>query len=65
METSVAAVCVLDPEGSIMYANPVAAEILGLTQSEIVQRRKDAPEWSSKAIDGGPWPDENSPSLVY
>ena len=61
LDTSVAAVCVLDPKGHIIFANPKAEDILGLKPSEIVKRDYDAPEWKSTAVDGGPWPDENQP----
>ncbi len=61
LDTSIAAICVLDPQGQIIFANAKAEDILGLKPQEIVKRTYDAPEWKSTAIDGGPWPDENQP----
>ncbi|MGI9629302.1 MAG: PAS domain S-box protein [Longimicrobiales bacterium] len=61
LDTSVTAVCVLDPDGQIVFANQKAADILGLKPHEIVKRRYDAPEWRSTAVDGGLWPDEKQP----
>lgn len=61
METSVAAITIVSPEGKITFANASATHILGLTQDEINQRTYDAPNWKHTAIDGGPWHDEDQP----
>lgn len=61
LATSVAAFVVLDPSGQIIYANPSAEGVLGLTRSEIERRTFDAPEWRSTDLDGGPWPEEMQP----
>jgi len=61
LDTSVAAICVLDTDGRILFANQHAEQVLGLRPSEIVGRSYDAPEWKSTDLDGGPWPDEMQP----
>ncbi|MBX9928818.1 MAG: PAS domain S-box protein [Gemmatimonadaceae bacterium] len=61
LQTSVAAIVAIEPSGEIVFANAQAERILGLTRSDIVGRRYDAPSWHSTALDGGPWPDENQP----
>jgi PAS domain S-box-containing protein len=61
MDSSLAAITVLDIEGKILFCNQVAERVLGLTPSAIEGMHYNAPEWRSTAVDGGPWPDENSP----
>ncbi len=61
MNTSIAAITVLDTEGAIIFANDSAERVLGLTKREITQRTYDAPEWRFTDLDGSPWPDEKQP----
>lgn len=61
MQTSVAAVTVLNPQGEILYANSSAEKVLGLTLDELKSRRYNSPEWKATAIDGGPWTPEDQP----
>ena len=61
MNTSVAAITIVSPQGQIIYANEQAEHVLGLTRDELEQRSYNAPEWQHTAIDGGPWPDEKQP----
>ena len=61
METSPAGITVVDREGKIIFANPQAEIVLGLTKSEITQRTYNAPEWRITAYDGNPFPDQELP----
>lgn len=64
MDTSVAAITVLNPEGRIVYCNRAAELVLGLMPSEVEGKSYDDPEWRSTDVDGGPWPDERQPFNV-
>lgn len=59
--TATAGIVILDTSGQIVFANARAEEVLGLSTSQIVGRRYDAPQWRSTAPDGGVWPDEAQP----
>ncbi|MEM6734401.1 MAG: PAS domain-containing protein, partial [Myxococcota bacterium] len=48
MESSLAGVCVLNPDGQIIFANRAAEEILGLSRKFITQLSYDAPEWRTR-----------------
>jgi PAS domain S-box-containing protein len=61
LQTAATAVCVLSPGGEIVFANDRAEQILGLSASQVIGRRYDAPEWHATAPDGGPWPEEAQP----
>ncbi len=61
IETSVAAIIVVSPEGQITFANKSAEQILGLKRNEIESRRYDTPDWKHTDYDGNPWPDEKQP----
>ncbi len=61
LETSIAAIAVVDMEGRILFCNRAAERLLGLTPSEVEGRAYDDPEWRSTDVDGGPWPDEDRP----
>ncbi|MFB5652421.1 PAS domain-containing protein [Leptospira wolffii] len=61
METSVAAVTVLNPQGEILYANASAERVLGLRLESLKQRKYNSPEWKATAIDGGEWTPEDQP----
>lgn len=61
MNTSVAAVTVLDPKGQIIYANEYAETVLGLSHSQLTGRTYDDPAWQATAVDGGAWPPEAQP----
>ena len=50
-----------DAEGRFVYANPAAARILRLSESEIAGRRFDAPEWRIRDLSGQPLPPDRLP----
>ncbi len=61
MDTSIAALAVLDEVGRITYANLEAERILGLGRSEMRGRAYNDPGWRLERVDGGPLPDEDLP----
>ncbi|NMB75901.1 MAG: response regulator [Myxococcales bacterium] len=61
METSPVSICFVDREGHITFANQRAEQLLGVRQSEIVQRRYNASAWKITSWDGRPFPDEELP----
>ncbi|WP_374764191.1 sensor histidine kinase [Yunchengibacter salinarum] len=61
METSVSAITIVDAAGAIIYANPAAEALYGLTRDSLTRRGYNDPEWHITALDGGPMPDEDLP----
>lgn len=61
MNTSIAAVTTLSPDGRIIYANKAAERVLGLKPDEVTGRSYNSPQWKHTALDGGPFPDEEMP----
>ncbi|NUB44823.1 PAS domain-containing protein [Fertoebacter nigrum] len=61
MENSISAIAVIDRQGELIFANPEAEDILGLTRSEILGLRFDAPSWHLADLDGNPLPDKDIP----
>ncbi len=61
MNTSVAAITVLEPSGHIVFANHRAETVLGLTLNDLTCRTYDSPAWQSTDLDGSPWPDDRQP----
>jgi diguanylate cyclase (GGDEF)-like protein/PAS domain S-box-containing protein len=61
MNTSVAAITVLNPQGQITYANPSAERILGLTMKELTRRTYNTPQWHPTDLYGNPWSDADQP----
>lgn len=61
LQTSVAAIMVLDPQGRILFCNASAERVLGMKRTTIEGLSFDAPEWHATALDGGPWSEEDQP----
>lgn len=61
LDTSIAAITLLDTDGTILFCNRAAENVLGLSVSDVAGRTYDAPEWRATAVDGGHWPDEANP----
>ncbi|MEQ9480693.1 EAL domain-containing protein [Coleofasciculus sp. F4-SAH-05] len=61
MQTSIAAITVVDTQGNIIFANARSPQVLGLTQSELVERRYNSPTWQITDFQGGPFPEEQLP----
>lgn len=61
MDTSIAALAVLDEAGGITYANLEAERILGLTRPEMRGLAYNDPVWRLERVAGGPLPDDELP----
>ena len=61
MDTSIAALTVLDEVGDITYANQEAERILRLERSNLRGRAYNDPSWRVQRLDGTPLPDEELP----
>lgn len=61
LATSPVGITILTPDGVIQRANRRAQELLGLTESEITDRRFDDPEWNIVDTTGNPIPDDELP----
>ncbi|MFH1090569.1 MAG: PAS domain S-box protein, partial [Pseudomonadota bacterium] len=61
MQTSPAAIVMVNREGRIIYANPQAELVLGLSKEKITQRSYNDPEWRITDLDGNPFPDDELP----
>lgn len=61
MDTSIAALTVMNERGEITYANQEAERILKLERSALRGRAYNDPVWHLECVDGGPLPDELLP----
>ncbi|WDF46023.1 PAS domain-containing protein [Chryseobacterium sp. KACC 21268] len=64
LETMAEGVGVTDAEGNLVYANPMAQQILGLSESRIKDRTYDDPQWQNLRLDGSPLPSEEHPMSI-
>ncbi|MBE7177033.1 MAG: PAS domain S-box protein [Mucilaginibacter polytrichastri] len=64
LETMAEGVGIVDRAGQLTYANPMAQQILGLKESEILTRTYDDPKWQNLRIDGTPLPPEEHPIAI-
>lgn len=60
-ETSPVSITIVDRNGQIIFANPQAEKILGLTKDEITHLTYNAPAWHITDFNGNPFPDEELP----
>ena len=61
LETSPAAIAVLNAEGEFMQVSGRAEDILGLDREAVADRTYDDPEWRVRTPDGRPMPEEELP----
>jgi PAS domain S-box-containing protein len=61
MDTSPVSILMVDAEGEIVFANPRAEEVLGLTRSALLQRSYNDPQWRVTTYEGEPFPEEEFP----
>lgn len=64
LETMAEGVGVTDSSGQLVYANPMAQQILGLNESAIKDRTYDDPQWQNLRLDGSPLPSEEHPMSI-
>ncbi len=64
LETMAEGVGVTDAVGQLVYANPMAQQILGLKESSIKERTFDDPQWQNLRIDGSPLPPDEHPMAI-
>ena len=61
LETSPAAIVVLDADGAFVEASGRAEDILGLEKDEVTVRTYNDPDWHIRAPDGGAMPEDELP----
>lgn len=54
LETMAEGVCIIDVEGNLTYANPMAQSILGLNHDELIDKTFYDKDWNNLKIDGTP-----------
>lgn len=64
MRTSIGAICVLNPQGHILFTNDRAESILGVRAKDIPGRTYDALTWRHTTLDGRPLPDSDQPFSI-
>lgn len=64
LETMAEGVGIIDTEGKLTYANPMAQKILGLRQNQIEGRTYDDPKWANLRVDGTPLPGDEHPMAI-
>lgn len=64
LETMAEGVGVIDDTGKMVYANPMAQHILGLSENKIKERTYDDPQWQNLRLDGTPLPSEEHPMSI-
>lgn len=52
LETMAEGVCVVDAVGKVTYANPMAKQILGVSELELRDRTYNDPKWQNFRVDG-------------
>lgn len=63
-ETMTQGVVYHDADGAVMWANPAAFEMLGLTLEEMIGRTSVDPRWHTVHADGSPFPGEEHPAPI-
>lgn len=64
LETMAEGVGVVDESGQLVYANPMAQQILGLSENTIKSRTYYDPKWQNLRLDGSPLPSEEHPMSI-
>ncbi len=64
LETMAEGVGVIDANGQMVYANPMAQQILGLQESEIKKRTYHDSQWQNLRLDGTALPPEEHPMAI-
>ncbi|MFD2164331.1 PAS domain-containing protein [Paradesertivirga mongoliensis] len=64
LETMAEGVGIIDVEGNITYANPMAEKILGLQRDEILTRTYFSTNWENLRLDGSALPESEHPMSI-
>lgn len=64
LDTMAEGVGITDSTGNMVYANPMAQRILGLSQNQIKERTYYDTRWQNLRIDGSPLPDDEHPMTI-
>jgi PAS domain S-box-containing protein len=64
LETMAEGIGIVNSDGEIIYANPMAEKLLGLNKEEILQRSYYDARWQNLRIDGTPLPGEEHPISI-
>lgn len=64
LDTMAEGVGIIDTTGQMVYANPMAQRILGLTEDEIKKRTYGDSRWQNLRLDGSPLPDDEHPMAI-
>lgn len=64
LETMAEGVGIINATGELIYANPMAQQILGLTQSEIEDRTFYDQRWKNLRLDGTDLPEDEHPMSI-
>ncbi len=64
LETMAEGVGIINAEGRLIYANPMAQKILGLRKDEILERTYHDPKWQNLRLDGSPLPEDEHPMTI-
>jgi PAS domain S-box-containing protein len=61
LDTMAEGVVTTGADGKLIYANPMAQKIIGLTEEQILDRSYNDPKWRSERVDGSVLPREDHP----
>ena len=64
LDTMAEGVGIVDTDGKLIYANPMAQTIFGINDGDTALLSADGPQWQNLHIDGSPLPDNEHPMAV-
>ncbi|HKG05768.1 MAG TPA: ATP-binding protein [Pedobacter sp.] len=64
LETMAEGVVIVNFDGSVSYANPMAKKILGLNEEQSIINLYDDPSWTNVTLEGSPLPREEHPVYI-
>ncbi|WP_207535607.1 ATP-binding protein [Desertivirga arenae] len=64
LETMAEGIGIVNRQGKIIYANPMAEKLLGVRKEQITQRSYHDPQWQNLRTDGTPLPPEEHPMYI-
>jgi len=64
LETMAEGVVIVDIQGKPSYANPMAQQIMGISEEQFKERQYNDLKWQNQRVDGSPLPAEDHPMHV-